>query len=148
MKPVNMCEGPLAKKLLRFTVPVMLTGLLQLLYSTADVVILGNLGGEASVSAVGATATIINLIVNVFMGLSVGVTVTAAAAIGARNADTVRDTVQTTAVLGVLCGAVAGTLGILFSPLLLTAMHTPTETMHPAVLYPAVFSRCARKPVV
>lgn len=135
MKPVNMCEGPLAKKLLRFTVPVMLTGLLQLLYSTADVVILGNLGGEASVSAVGATATIINLIVNVFMGLSVGVTVTAAAAIGARDADTVRDTVQTTAVLGVICGAVAGTLGILFSPLLLTAMRTPTETMHPAVLY-------------
>lgn len=135
MKPVNMCEGPLAKKILLFTIPVMLTSLLQLLYSTADVVILGNLGGSASVSAVGATATIINLIVNVFMGLSVGVTVTAAAAIGAKNADTARATVQTTAVLGVLCGAAAGALGIVFSPLLLTAMRTPTETMPSAVLY-------------
>ena len=102
MKPVNMCEGPLAKKILLFTIPVMLTSLLQLLYSTADVVILGNLGGSTSVSAVGATATIINLIVNVFMGLSVGVTVTAAAAIGAKDADTARAAVQTTAVLGVL----------------------------------------------
>lgn len=135
MKPVNMCEGPLAKKILLFTIPVMLTSLLQLLYSTADVVILGNIGGSASVSAVGATATIINLIVNVFMGLSVGVTVTAAAAIGAKNADTARATVQTTAVLGVLCGAAAGVLGIVFSPLLLTTMRTPTETMPSAVLY-------------
>lgn len=135
MKPVNMCEGPLAKKILLFTIPVMLTSLLQLLYSTADVVILGNLGGSTSVSAVGATATIINLIVNVFMGLSVGVTVTAAAAIGAKDADTARAAVQTTAVLGVLCGAAAGALGIAFSPLLLTAMRTPTETMPSAVLY-------------
>lgn len=135
MKSVNMCEGPLAKKILLFTIPVMLTSLLQLLYSTADVVILGNLGGSTSVSAVGATATIINLIVNVFMGLSVGVTVTAAAAIGAKDADTARATVQTTAVLGVLCGAAAGALGIAFSPLLLTAMRTPTETMPSAVLY-------------
>ena len=135
MKPVNMCEGPLAKKILLFTIPVMLTSLLQLLYSTADVVILGNLGGSASVSAVGATATIINLIVNVFMGLSVGVTVTAAAAIGAKNADTARATVQTTSVLGVLCGAAAGALGIVFSPLLLTTMRTPAETMPSAVLY-------------
>lgn len=135
MKSVNMCEGPLAKKILLFTIPVMLTSLLQLLYSTADVVILGNLGGSTSVSAVGATATIINLIVNVFMGLSVGVTVTAAAAIGAKDADTARATVQTTAVLGILCGAAAGALGIAFSPLLLTAMRTPTETMPSAVLY-------------
>lgn len=135
MKPVNMCEGPLAKKILLFTIPVMLTSLLQLLYSTADVVILGNLGGSTSVSAVGTTATIINLIVNVFMGLSVGVTVTAAAAIGAKDADTARATVQTTAVLGILCGAAAGALGIAFSPLLLTAMRTPTETMPSAVLY-------------
>lgn len=135
MKSVNMCEGPLAKKILLFTIPVMLTSLLQLLYSTADVVILGNLGGSTSVSAVGATVTIINLIVNVFMGLSVGVTVTAAAAIGAKDADTARATVQTTAVLGVLCGAAAGALGIAFSPLLLTAMRTPTETMPSAVLY-------------
>lgn len=134
-KNIDMCSGSLAPKILLFTIPVMLTNLLQLFYNTADVVILGNFGSKLSVGAVGATATIITLIVNTFMGLSVGVNVTVAEAIGSGNRTETEKAVHTSAALGIICGILAGIIGFVFSPTLLSIMNTPEHLMPMAVTY-------------
>lgn len=129
----------LASKILLFTVPVMLTNLLQLFYNTADIVVLGHMGSNLSVGAVGATSTVITLIVNTFMGLSVGVNVAAAQAIGAKNLKEARNTVQTSALLGLICGLLATLVGLIASPAILGMMKTPERTLPLAILYIRVY---------
>lgn len=138
-KSMDMCSGPLASKILLFTVPVMLTNLLQLFYNTADIVVLGHMGSNLSVGAVGATSTVITLIVNTFMGLSVGVNVAAAQAIGAKNLKEARNTVQTSALLGLICGLLATLVGLIASPAILGMMKTPERTLPLAILYIRVY---------
>ena len=80
---IDMTRGPLFGKLISFSVPLMLTGILQLLYNAADMVVVGKYGSDTSLAAVGSTGSLINLIVNVLMGMSVGAGVVVANAIGA-----------------------------------------------------------------
>ena len=81
----SMLSGNLFKSIVRYTIPVMLTGLLQLLFNAADLIIVGRYCGSLSVAAVGATGSITGLIVNLFIGLSVGSGVAVAHALGAGN---------------------------------------------------------------
>ena len=74
---INMTEGPLLPKILAFSGPLILTGILQLLYNAADVIVVGNYAGHEALAAVSSTGSLINLLVNVFMGLSVGASVAA-----------------------------------------------------------------------
>ena len=74
---INMTEGPLLPKILAFSGPLILTGILQLLYNAADVIVVGNYAGHEALAAVSSTGSLINLLVNVFMGLSVGASVMA-----------------------------------------------------------------------
>ena len=69
---LNMTQGPLLGKIVRFSVPLMLSGMLQLLYNAADVVVVGRWAGAAALAAVGSTGALVNLLVNLFMGVSVG----------------------------------------------------------------------------
>ena len=87
-----MCEGPLVGKIILYTIPIILTGILQLLFNAADLVVVGRYCGELSVAAVGATGAIINLMVNLFIGLSVGAGVTVAHGLGAGRDEDVRRT--------------------------------------------------------
>ena len=80
---VNMTEGPLLGKIIRFSVPLMLSGMLQLLYNAADVVVVGKWAGSAALAAVGSTGALVNLLINLFMGVSVGCNVLAARYYGA-----------------------------------------------------------------
>ena len=80
---IDMTRGPLFGKLINFSVPLMLTGILQLLYNAADMVVVGKYGSDTSLAAVGSTGSLINLIVNVLMGMSVGAGVVVARSIGA-----------------------------------------------------------------
>lgn len=80
---MDMCSGTLLPKIIRFTLPLVLTGVLQLLYNAADVVVVGQFAGEEALAAVGSTGSLINLIVNIFMGLGVGASVVIARAYGA-----------------------------------------------------------------
>ena len=75
---VNMTEGPLLPRILAFSVPLILTGILQLLYNAADVIVVGNYAGHEALAAVSSTGSLINLLVNVFMGLGVGASVAVA----------------------------------------------------------------------
>lgn len=138
-KPTDLCRGALAPKIILFTIPVMLMNLLQLFYNTADIVVLGHMGSELSVSAVGGTTTVITLIVNTLMGLSVGANVVAAQAIGAGNSEEAKSTAQTSVLLGLICGMLAAAAGLIFSPSILNLMKTPQGTLPLAVLYIRIY---------
>ena len=77
-KDINMTEGPLLKNIILYTLPIIFTGVLQLLFNAADLVVVGRFGGSVCVAAVGSTGALINLIINMFIGLSVGAGVTVA----------------------------------------------------------------------
>lgn len=141
MSKVNrdMCEGPMLGNIVFYTIPIILTGVLQLLFNAADLVVVGRFCGSVSVAAVGATTSITNLIVCLFMGLSVGAGVSAAHAIGARdygNASLVVHTAIPTAAVG---GATLTVIGILLSEILLKAMDTPANTLPLATVYMRIY---------
>ena len=72
---IDMCNGPLLGKILLFSVPLMMSGILQLLFNAADIIVVGRFAGSSALAAVGSTSALINLLINVFVGLSVGVSV-------------------------------------------------------------------------
>ena len=98
---IDMVNGPLFGNIIRYAIPLMLTGVLQLLFNAADLVVVGRYCGRLSIAAVGATGAIINLIINLFIGLSVGVGVTVAVSLGAQDDDRCSRAVHT-AVIKVL----------------------------------------------
>ena len=82
---INMCEGPILKKMLIFAFPLMLSSILQLLFNAADVVVVGRFAGKESLAAVGSTSSLIHLLINLFTGLSIGTNVLVAQYLGARD---------------------------------------------------------------
>ena len=141
-KQYNFTEGPLLGKMLRYALPLMATGLLQVLYNAADMVVVGRFSesGSFSMGAVGSCGPLINLLVNAFMGLSVGTGICVAQGIGAKKHDEVRSIVHTSLLGGIICGLFVGILGfILCEPLLVLMMggvNAETErTLAEAVPY-------------
>ncbi len=136
---MDMCNGPLLGKILLFTLPLMASGILQLLFNAADMVVAGRWAGSVALGAVGATAPLINLLINVFMGLSVGANVAIAHFYGARREDEVADTVRTTMGLALVSGFVLVIIGVLLASPLLTLMGTPEEVLPHSVTYMKIF---------
>ena len=136
---MDMCNGPLLGKILVFTFPLMLSGVLQLLFNAADIVVVGRFSGAHALAAVGSTGALINLLINVFMGLSIGTNVLTAQGYGAKNAEDVSDTVHTSILLSLVSGAILIVLGILFSRPLLELMATPEEVLGQAALYMKIY---------
>ena len=93
-KEIDMLHAPLFPNIVRFTIPVILSGLLQLLFNAADLAVVGQFCGSISVGAVGSTGSITNLLVNFFIGISVGAGVSVAQALGAHNDGEVWDAVS------------------------------------------------------
>ena len=91
---MDMCSGPILGKLLTFTIPLIFSGILQLLFNAADVIVVGRFAGSQSLAAVGSTTALINLMINIFIGLSVGVNVIVARYYGAKREKDVQDTIQ------------------------------------------------------
>ena len=85
-KELNMLDGPILPRILQFTLPLAATGMLQLLFNAADVIVVGKFSGSIALAAVGATSTLVNLIVNTFIGISVGVNILVARRIGCHDA--------------------------------------------------------------
>lgn len=136
---MDMCSGPLTGKILRFALPLMLTGILQLLYNAADMMVVGQFSGKEALAAVGATSSLINLIVNLFMGLSVGASVTVARAWGAKDHAAVQQTVHTAVSLAGICGLMLTLVGALGARTFLTWMGTPQDVMPGATLYMQIY---------
>jgi len=136
---IDMCNGPLLGKILRFSFPLIFSGVLQLLFNAADMVVVGKFAGKESLAAVGSTGALINLLVNVFMGLSVGVNVLVARYYGANQEREVKDTVHTAITLSVVCGIFLSIVGIILAKPLLTLMDTPADVIDLAALYMRVY---------
>ncbi len=125
----TMVDGSLLKSVLLYSLPVMLTGVLQLLFNAADLMVIGQFCGEISVAAVGNTGVITALIVNLFIGLSVGTGVTVAQALGAGNHDAVHRAVHTALPTALVCGALITVIGLVFSDPLLRLIGTPENVL-------------------
>ena len=130
-----MCNGPLLGKLLVFSVPLMLSGILQLLFNAADIIVVGRYTGTGAMAAVGSTSSLNNLIVNMFMGLSAGGSVVVAQYYGMRAWKDVGDTVHTAMLLGLVTGVAMLFAGMFLARPLLVLMGTTEDVIDQAVLY-------------
>ena len=132
---MDMCEGPLFGKLLVFAVPLMFSGILQLLFNAADIIVVGQFTGDAAMAAVGSTSSLNNLIVNFFLGLSAGASVAAARYYGMRAWRDVEETVHTAILLGFITGLAMVFIGFFLARPLLTLMGTTSDVIDQSVLY-------------
>ena len=136
---MNMCEGPLAGKMLLFTVPLMFSGILQLLFNAADTIVVGRYAGREALAAVGSTTALINLLVNLFMGLSVGANILVARYYGAKREKDIEETVHTSITVAALAGVVLAILGNIFVKPLLVLMGSPEDVIDLAALYVKIY---------
>lgn len=121
---IDMCNGNLFTKIIIFSVPLMLMGMLQLLYNAADLIVVGKFGDDPdALGAVGSTASLINLVVTLFMGLSVGTNVSVAKLLGAKDYDRVGKVVHTSILISIIVGTFLGIFGFFFAETLLEMMH-------------------------
>ncbi len=134
-----MLQGPLFQNIILYTIPIILTSILQLLFNAADLVIVGRYCGSVSVAAVGATGALTNLIVNLFVGLSVGAGVTVAQAIGAREEEAVHRTIHTAIPTALVSGIFLTIVGVLFSESLLGLMDTPEDVLPLSAVYMKIY---------
>lgn len=132
---IDMCNGSLIKSLISFSVPLMLSGVLQLFFNAADVVVVGNFAGDESLAAVGATTTLINLLTNLFIGLSVGANVLVANYYGANQKKDVHETVHTAMSISFFSGILLTIIGFVLAPVLLSLMQTPEDVIDLSVIY-------------
>lgn len=136
---IDMCNGPLLRKILIFTFPLILSGILQLLFNAADVIVVGRFVGNEALAAVGSTSSLTNLLVNLFIGLSVGVNVLVARYYGGRQDKEVSETVHTAMVISVLGGILLAIIGIALAKPLLQLMDTPEDVINHSVLYMRIY---------
>lgn len=136
---IDMCNGALLSKILVFTLPLMASGILQLLFNAADMVVAGRYAGSEALGAVGATSSLINLITNVFMGLSVGANVAVAHYYGAQREEDMKETVHTAVLLSLICGVVVLFVGIFLAAPALSLMGTPPELLPHAIAYMKIY---------
>jgi len=135
----SMLSGPLLPNIILYTIPIILTSLLQLLFNAADLVIVGRFCGSVSVAAVGATGAITNLMVNFFVGLSIGAGVTVAHALGSREDTVVHNTVHTALPMALVSGVALTIIGICFSGTFLRWMGTPDTVLPLSSLYMKIY---------
>lgn len=136
---LDMTKGPWLKKILIFSLPLMLTGLLQMVYNTADIVVVGRFAGPASLAAVGATSSLIHLILNIFWGTAMGSGVMSARYIGAEDNDRLSKSVHTAMLLSIVCGIAVGFFGISMAEKLLILMDTPADVLPLAKIYLQIY---------
>lgn len=132
---IDPTEGPLFKKTLTYAFPIMLTGVLQLMFNAVDLVVVGQFCGSNSLAAVGATGSLTSLLVNLFIGMSVGAGVATAHAIGSRDNMKISHTVHTAIPAAFICGVFLAILGVCLSPALLRMTSTPDEVIDLASVY-------------
>lgn len=131
----SLCEGPLFPGIVRYSIPIILSSILQLLFNAVDLVVVGRFCGSLSVAAVGATGSLTHLLVNLFIGLSVGAGVNTAHAIGAKNHNEVSRLVHTALPLAFVCGLVLSVVGVCSSRLFLQWMGTPDTVIGLSTIY-------------
>lgn len=136
---IDMCNGPLLGKMLVFSIPLMLSGVLQLLFNAADIIVVGRFTGRQALAAVGSTGALINLLINVFLGLSIGTNVLVAQYYGARDLKNLSETVHTSVLLSFISSIILVFAGILLAKPMLSLMGTPDDVLDQAAVYMRIY---------
>ncbi len=136
---IDMCSGAILPKLLRLTLPLMLSSVLQLLFNAADIIVVGNFASQNSLAAVGSTSAQVNLITNLFLGLSTGANVMTSRYMGAKDNERVSRTIHTSILLSIISGLILTFVGVVFADKMLSLMQTPPEVMELSTLYLRIY---------
>ncbi len=134
-RTMDMTQGPLLTKVLFFALPIMLSGILQLVFNAADTIVVGRFAGNEALAAVGSVGSLNNLIISLFIGLSVGVNVLVARYTGSRDARSVSETVHTAVTLSLIGGVILTFVGVTLAHPLLRLMGSPEDVIDLAALY-------------
>ncbi|MEG2457127.1 MAG: MATE family efflux transporter, partial [Clostridia bacterium] len=136
---MDMCSRPLFGKIILFSLPLVLSGILQLLYNACDIIVVGRFVGTVAMTAVGSTGALVNLIINLFIGLSVGALSATARYIGAQNREEADKIVHTSILISIIGGFVLGIFGFFMAEQFLIWMNTPTNVLPLSTLYLKIF---------
>ena len=136
---INMTYGNMVTKIIRFSVPLIFSGIIQLLFHTADTVVVGRFAGEVSLAAVGACGSLINLIVGLFTGLSLGATIVISNYFGEKNQDGMQKATHTAVAMSFLSGVFLAILGNIIATPVLRLMGSPEDVIDLAALYMRVY---------
>lgn len=136
---IDMTQGSIFPKLIRFAVPLIFSSILQLLFNAADIIVVGRFAGDNSLAAVGSTSSLVNLLVNFFIGLGIGCNVVAANYLGSMKSEKVSRTVHTSMVLSVFGGILLTFIGVTFSRQILVLMGSPEVVLPLSTLYLKIF---------
>ncbi|MBE5799761.1 MAG: MATE family efflux transporter [Clostridiales bacterium] len=132
---MDMTQGPLLTQVLLFALPIMLSGILQLLFNAADTIVVGRFAGNLALAAVGSVGSLNNMIISLFIGLSVGANVLVARYTGSHSDRAVSETVHTSVLLSIIGGFLLMIIGIVLARPLLELMGSPEDVIDLAVLY-------------
>ena len=136
---LDMTSGNLFKKIITYTLPIMLTGVLQLLYNAADVAVVGQFAGKEALAAVGSTGSLINLIVSLFIGLSVGSSVSYAKSVGEGDLEKANRVVHTAVLVSTISSILLTVVGITFAKDFLIMMDSPSDVVELATVYVKIY---------
>lgn len=136
---MDLCSGSLWKKILIYSVPLMFSNILQVVFNMSDVAVVGKFAGPIALGAVGSTTILITLFTGILIGLASGVNALTALYIGSKNDRDLRETVHTSAILCLIAGILIMILGVSFSRVILEAMHTKDVLIQDAVLYLRIY---------
>jgi len=136
---IDMLHGPLTGKIIRFAIPLALSSVLQQLFNSADLAVVGRFDSSAAMAAVGSNAALISLIINLFVGLSIGANVRIASLIGNGKKDRIPDAVHTTITLALISGFLLLAVGVVIAPAVLKLLSTPEDVLPLAELYLRIY---------
>lgn len=136
---IDLCEGPIFKNMIRYALPLMLSGILQLLFNAADIAVVGKFAGDNAMAAVGSNGALIGLITNLFIGLSIGANVLVARYIGAQEYHRVQSAVHTSMLVSVIGSFILMAIGLIGAEQFLTWMSCPTDVLPLAALYLRIY---------
>ena len=136
---IDMCNGTLMDKLISFSLPLMLSGILQLLFNAVDIIVVGRFTGRQALAAVGSTTALINIFTNLFIGISLGANVLAARFYASGIEKEMSETVHTSITLALISGLVMALAGVLLARFALNLMGTPNDVIDQSVLYMRIY---------
>ena len=136
---IDMCNGTIMDKLISFSLPLMLSGILQLMFNAVDIIVVGRFSGSVALAAVGSTTALINVFTNLFIGISLGANVLAARFFAAGKDKEMSDTVHTAITLALISGVIMAFVGLIFSKGALELMGTPEDVIGQSALYMKIY---------
>ena len=136
---IDMCNGSILDKLVSFSIPLMLSGILQLLFNAVDIIVVGQFTGNEALAAVGSTTALINVFVNLFIGISLGASVLAARFYATGQEKEMSETVHTSITLALISGIAMGIIGVIAATGALELMDTPDNVLNLSTLYMRIY---------